>query len=282
MSVNNSEARPATSPRIAEVEGRINREDVLPPRTLAERLRLPLMVGVPLVVVAAALFVWLTGGRYQSTDDAYVQAARVQVSSNIPGRVVEVAVHENQFVHKGDVLFRLDPQPLDTALAQSEAMAAQARLQIDAYRAAHGQRRAETASAADNLAYQQRELARQKTLLAAGVASQSQVDLAQNAVDSAQQKLSAAKEAEAAALAQLGGAAGVGADRHPSVRAADAVVARDRLNRSYGIGSSGWVQRITRTLGARMPQCPLKSQHCTRTFHGCAAAPPAARARMLS
>jgi membrane fusion protein, multidrug efflux system len=235
MSVNNSEARPATPPRIAEFEGRINREDVLPPRTLAERLRLPLMVGVPLVVVAAALFVWLTGGRYQSTDDAYVQAARVQVSSNIPGRVVEVAVHENQFVHKGDVLFRLDPQPLDTALAQSEAMAAQARLQIDAYRAAHGQRRAETASAADNLAYQQRELARQKTLLAAGVASQSQVDLAQNAVDSAQQKLSAAKEAEAAALAQLGGAAGVGADRHPSVRAADAVVARDRLNRSYGI-----------------------------------------------
>ena len=235
MSTNSSEARATQAPRVASVEGRIDRDEVLPPRPLAERLRLPLMVGVPVVVIAGALFVWLTGGRYQTTDDAYVQAARVQVSSNIPGRVIQVAVHENQLVHTGDVLFRLDPQPLDTALSQSEAMAAQARLQIDAYRAAYGQRKAETAAAADTLSYQQRELARQKTLLAAGVASQSQVDLAQNAVDSAQQKLSAAKEAEAAALAQLGGVPDAGADRHPSVRAADAMVARDRLNRSYGI-----------------------------------------------
>jgi len=235
MSVNSSEARAAQAPRVAGVEGRIPREDVLPQRTLAERARLPLMVGVPVLVLVGAGVLWLTGGRYQSTDDAYVQAARVQVSSNIPGRVIQVAVRENQLVHTGDVLFRLDPQPLDTALSQSEAMAAQARLQIDAYRAAYGQRRAETAAAADTLSYQQRELARQKTLLAAGVASQSQVDQAQNAVDSAQQKLSAAKEAEAAALAQLGGAPDGAADRHPSVRAADAMVARDRLNRSYGV-----------------------------------------------
>ena len=235
MSVNSSEARATAAPRVASVEGRIGRDDVIPQRTLAERARLPLMVGVPVLVLVGAGVLWLTGGRYQSTDDAYVQAARVQVSSNIPGRVIQVAVRENQLVHTGDVLFRLDPQPLDTALSQSEAMAAQARLQIDAYRAAYGQRRAETAAAADLLAYQQRELVRQKTLLAAGVASQSQVDQAQNAVDSALQKLSAAKEAEAAALAQLGGAPDGAADRHPSVRAADAMVARDRLNRSYGV-----------------------------------------------
>jgi membrane fusion protein (multidrug efflux system) len=235
MSANRSETRPAEAPRVTGVEGRIGRDEVMPPRPLAERLRLPLMVGVPVVVIAGALVVWLTGGRYQTTDDAYVQAARVQVSSNIPGRVIQVAVHENQLVHTGDVLFRLDPQPLDTALSQSEAMAAQARLQIDAYRAAHGQRRAETAAAEEMLAYQQRELVRQKTLLAAGVASQSQVDLAQNGVNSAVQKLSAAREAEAAAMAQLGGSADGAADRHPSVRAADAMVARDRLNRSYGV-----------------------------------------------
>ena len=235
MSVNSSEARATAAPRVASVEGRIGREDVLPQRTLAERVRLPLMVGVPVLVLIGAGVLWLTGGRYQSTDDAYVQAARVQVSSNIPGRVIAVAVRENQLVHTGDVLFRLDPAPLETALSQSEAMAAQARLQIDAYRAAYGQRRAETAAAADLLAYQQRELVRQKTLLAAGVASQSQVDQAQNAVDSAGQKLSAAKEAEAAALAQLGGAPDGAADRHPSVRAADAMVARDQLNRSYGV-----------------------------------------------
>jgi len=47
------------------------------PRTLAERLRLPLMLVAPLVVIAGAIYFYLTGGRYQSTDDAYVEAAQM-------------------------------------------------------------------------------------------------------------------------------------------------------------------------------------------------------------
>jgi len=157
------------------------------------------------------------------------------VSSNISGRVVEVAVHENQLVRKGDVLFRLDPAPLDTALAQSEAMAAQARLQVDGYRALYQQRIAETAAAADQLSYQTKELARQTSLVQSGVTSQAQLDLAQNAVNAARQRLNAAKEAEAQALAMLGGTPDRAVDQHPSVRAAMAQAARDRLNRSYGV-----------------------------------------------
>ena len=210
-------------------------EPILPPQPLAQRLRLPLMVGAPVIVVGAAVIFYLAGGRYETTDDAYVQAGKVQVSSNIPGRVISVDVTENQLVKAGQPLFHIDPAPLDAAYAQSEAQAAQTRLQVATLKAAYEERQADTRAAADLEAYQKHELARQKTLLAAGVASQSQVDLAQNAVDSAQQKLSAAKEAEAAALAQLGGVPDAGADRHPSVRAADAMVARDRLNRSYGI-----------------------------------------------
>ena len=120
-------------------------------------------------------------------------------------------------------------------MAQSEALAAQATLQVDAFRAAYGQRRAETAAASDQLTYQQHELARQKTLLQAGVASQSAVDQAQNAMNAATQRLAAAREGEAAALAQLGGAPDRRSDRHPSVKAAQAAVARDRLNQSYGV-----------------------------------------------
>ena len=76
------------------------------PRTWAERLRLPLMLIAPLVVIAAAVYFYFTGGRYQSTDDAYVEAAQMVISSNISGRVSEIGVHDNELVKKGAVLFR--------------------------------------------------------------------------------------------------------------------------------------------------------------------------------
>jgi membrane fusion protein (multidrug efflux system) len=210
-------------------------EPILPPQPLAQRLRLPLMVGAPVIVVGAAVIFYLAGGRYETTDDAYVQAGKVQVSSNIPGRVISVDVTENQLVKAGQPLFHIDPAPLDAAYAQSEAQAAQTRLQVATLKAAYEERQADTRAATDLEAYQKHELARQKTLLAAGVASQSAVDQAQNTYDAAVQKLAAAKEAEASALAALGGSPDAPVANHPMVKAADAAVERDRLNRSYTV-----------------------------------------------
>src|SRR5215469_427389 len=69
------------------------------------RLRLPLLLAGPLLVLLIGGYLYLTGGRYVSTDDAYVMAARVSVAPQVAGQVVEVAVHDNQPVKKGDVLF---------------------------------------------------------------------------------------------------------------------------------------------------------------------------------
>src|SRR5258706_653372 len=74
-------------------------------------LRAPLMMIGPVAVAIAAAYVYVTGGRYEATDDAYVQTARVAISANVAGRVVELAVHDNQAVLRGDVLFRLDDAP---------------------------------------------------------------------------------------------------------------------------------------------------------------------------
>src|SRR6266478_2481848 len=52
-------------------------------RTLRDRLRLPLMLLGIAIAAAAALYAWLFGGRYVSTDDAYTQAARASISCNI-------------------------------------------------------------------------------------------------------------------------------------------------------------------------------------------------------
>ncbi len=54
-----------------------------PAKSLGQRLRLPLMWGVPLLMAAAGLYVYLTGGRYESTDDAYLRAAEVAISANV-------------------------------------------------------------------------------------------------------------------------------------------------------------------------------------------------------
>ena len=59
-------------------------------------------------MLIAASWWYLTSGRYVSTDDAYVQAARTMISTDIAGRVVEVVVGDNQRVTKGEVLFRAD------------------------------------------------------------------------------------------------------------------------------------------------------------------------------
>src|SRR5262249_8185621 len=72
------------------------------------KLRLPLMIGGVAVILAAALTYYLLHRRYESTEDAYVNAARVAISSDVPGRVVSVLVQDNQQVKRGDVLFRLD------------------------------------------------------------------------------------------------------------------------------------------------------------------------------
>ena len=94
------------------------------PNTWLGRHRRLLLVGGPVVVAIGGLALYLLGGRYASTDDAYLQAARVEISCNVAGRVVEVDVHDNQVVHTGDVLFQIDPRPFQITISDAEAQLA--------------------------------------------------------------------------------------------------------------------------------------------------------------
>jgi membrane fusion protein (multidrug efflux system) len=132
-------------------------------RTLGQRLRWPLMIGGPLVVLAIVVFFVLTGGKFETTDDAYVQSARAAISPSVAGRVIEIDVGENQTVKKGQVLFRLDPADFQVAVAQAEAALAAARFETQGSRAVYDQRNADLAAAQETVAYTQREAARQRT-----------------------------------------------------------------------------------------------------------------------
>src|SRR5581483_2234259 len=146
-------------------------EAVAAPAAVSGRksLRVPLMDGGVGVVAIVATIAWFTGGRYMSTDDAYVQAARASISSNVAGRVVGIAVHDNQPVHRGDLLFRVDDQPFRIAVESAQAKLAAAKLQVGAGKAAYAQQMAAVGKAQENVAFRQRELDRQQKVLAQGL-----------------------------------------------------------------------------------------------------------------
>ena len=93
-------------------------------------LRRVLMIGGVSLVAAVSLAFWLTGGRYVGTDDSYVHAGQLMVSTDVSGLVTEVDVKEGQHVRAGQVLFRIDPKQFQIALDNAKANLGQTRLTI--------------------------------------------------------------------------------------------------------------------------------------------------------
>ena len=216
---------------IAEAE--VNAANRRRSKTLGQRLRWPLMIGVPAIILIGAGVVMLTGGKSETTDNAYVQTSRTAISTSIDGRVVEIAVHENQPVKKGQVLFRLDPADYQVAVSEAEAALAQARFDVQGKRAVYAQRLADLAAIQETAAYAQSEAARQRDLAAAGVATKAQADEARHAADQAQRQIAVVKQQVVTALADLGGDANAATERQPAVLEAAAKLERAKLDSSY-------------------------------------------------
>ncbi len=199
------------------------------------RLRWSLMIGGVLVFAAATLGYYLLTGRYVSTDDSSVMAAQTAISTNISGRVVELDVHDNQTVHRGEVLFRLDDRPLRIAVDEAQAKLATAQLQISAAKSSYLHELAEVAAARDTVAFQQHEFARQQRLLQSGVSSRAQFEQTQHALQLAQSQLTAAENQASSFLALLGGNPRLRPEDHPAVKQAQAALANAQLQLSYGV-----------------------------------------------
>jgi membrane fusion protein (multidrug efflux system) len=195
-----------------------------PTRPLRQRLRMPLMIAGPAVVAIAALWWFVTSGRYVETDDAYIQGARTVISADVAGRVIAVEVHDNERVTKGRVLYRLDPVSYQAAVNEAKAQLGIARAQVQALKATYQQKSAENKSAQETLDYSQREYDRQKKLLGSGVASQAQFDQASNALEVARQRVVSSQQDIENTLAQLGGNPDISADQHPMVQRTQAVL----------------------------------------------------------
>jgi len=197
------------------------------------RLRKPLLLLAPIVLIVAALAFYLHGGRYQSTDDAALQAGQVAVAPSISGTVIEIEVHENQPVRAGQLLFRIDPAPFRAAVAQAEAGLADARTQVGALQANFRQGQAELQAAHDRLDFAVREAARQKELLAEGISSQSQYDQAALEARTARQGIATTTQKAEAVRASLAGSVDAPVDSQPAVQRAKAVLDRARIDLAH-------------------------------------------------
>lgn len=198
----------------------------LPAKPKRRLNRMLLMAVVPLVLVVGGGYVWVTGGRYQDTENANLRQARVSITSEASGRIVETKVTDNMAVKAGDVLFVVDPEPYRIALAQADAALAAARLSVEQLRAAYSQAVAQEKNAAGDVSYFQSELDRQNALSKKGVSTQASLDSARRDLMKAQDSQAAAAEAVAGARAALGGDPAIVTDKHPTVLSA--LAARDK------------------------------------------------------
>ncbi len=203
--------------------------DVAPTRP---RRRLWLMLSLPVLLLAGGLGYWLTGGRYESTDNANLHDVRISVVSDLTGRVVSSSVTDGAVVKAGDVLFQVDPAPYKIAVDQAKAAVAAARLQVEGLKGMYATTVQQAKVAADDAAFQQDELDRQTALSSRGVQTASALDAARNTARKATDAAKLAEIAVANAKAALGGNPDIPTDDHPAVSAAVAALDRAAYNLS--------------------------------------------------
>jgi len=183
--------------------------------------KLALMLAVPLALIAGGVFYWLSQQGQVSTDNAYVKQDKVSVSAQVGGTIVEVLVKENQLVHAGDLLFRIDPEPFRIELAEADADIATAQADLTALSSDAALSGADIAAAREDIAFSEATLARQKALWERGFTTKADYDAAQHAVAQARESLRLAEAQQREAKAKLANGAAV-PGRNPRIAAAEA------------------------------------------------------------
>lgn len=210
------------------------------------RRRLGLMLSVPLLILVAGLYFWLTSGATVSTDNAYVKQDVTAISTQVNGPVVAVYVRENQHVNRGDILYKVDPAPFEAALHAAQAQLAAARLQTNQLYVQAAGTTADISGAQANLSVAQRAYDRQSALMNDGFTTKAAYDDAYNDLAKARTDLSNARAQSnnaSAAIASNG--------NQPQIAAAMAAVEKARLDLRHTVihaPTSGIVAQSDRLL----------------------------------
>lgn len=185
---------------------------------------LAIMLAVPALILAFALYLWLTSGTSVSTDDARVKQDIVAVSPLVNGPIAKVYVKNGAQVKRGQLLFEIEPAQFNVALEQAEAQMAAAQLQTSQLRTQAAGTGADITGAAANLQIKRNALARQQALLKRGFTTRADYDDAMNEVRTAETELADARARAANA------SAAIAPGEQPSIAQARAAIDKARLD----------------------------------------------------
>jgi membrane fusion protein (multidrug efflux system) len=197
--------------------------------------RVLLLVVLPLAALIAGLIFYLNGGRYVTTDDAYVGAQKVLITPDISGKVEKVVVREGQQVKQGDELFEIDPVPFRLAVQQAKATLDQARTTYDNLVAnikIYDQMRDLAQQGVD---LKQRDVDRKTTLAKSNYGSQLDLDNASTAFVTASAQLEFLKQQISSSKTQLLGNPNLPLEEFPPYAQAKAALAQAERNLDHTV-----------------------------------------------
>jgi membrane fusion protein (multidrug efflux system) len=197
--------------------------DHKPPPARNQRVRWALFALLPIAAAAGAYW-YVAGGQIMSTDDAYVDADKVGISTDVSGIVHDVDVRDNQHVSAGEILYRLDPRQFRIALDNAKANLAQTALTIDAMKQDYRRMLSDAAAEQAQLDLDQINYNRASTLVRSGAVPQATFDQANYTLLDNKSKLQSLQQQAATQLARLSGNPDIETTQHPEYLQAKAVV----------------------------------------------------------
>jgi membrane fusion protein (multidrug efflux system) len=193
-----------------------------------------IMLGSIVIVGLISAYAWIEGGRVISTENAYIRFAKLMVSTDVSGVVSSIEVKEGQSVKAGDVLFRLDPKPYQSALEAAQAQLEQIKLNLESAKQDYERLQFDIAAQKAVLSQAQAAFERAQTLLRNDNGTKASYDQAFFSLTAEEQKLQSLQKQGQIALTKLGGDLARPIEQHPQFMQIKAQVdeARRQLDHS--------------------------------------------------
>lgn len=195
--------------------------------------RFLLLVVIPILAGIVGLVIYLSGGRYATTENAYTKADVITIRPRIAGTVEQRLVAENDQVKAGQLLLVLDRKPYEVALAKAEANLGEVRTNLAALHASYREKQSELQLALDNRDYAVKEQHRQANLAERKLVAKAAYDEVSHTRRISDQQVITIEQDLKRIAESLGGDANLPIEQHPSYLAAKAGVEQAQLNLTY-------------------------------------------------
>ncbi|MGA7329433.1 MAG: HlyD family secretion protein [Rhodomicrobium sp.] len=215
----------------------------------------------------AAGTLWLRGGRYVSTDDSYIRAAKLMVSTDVSGLVSSVDVHEGEIVKKDQVLFRIDPQQYQIALNITKANLEQTALNIEAMKEDYQRMLSDIRAQEAKVQLDQATYDRYEPLVSKDFLSKANFDQARFTLQADTSQLNSLKQQAKVQLARLSGNPDIPVTQHPLYLQAKAQVDEAQRQLDHTVVRAPFDGRVTQ-VDALQPGTYLVSQTAALTNTG--------------